>query len=347
MKRSIAMLLAVALVALVWLGCSKKSPVALGEEWKIYAVADATDWEVVGPIITEALEKKLVTPQTETEYEVVHVDPKDFNKYLRMRNLLLISSLEPGTEMDRILRRAIPVDIYDKIVKKEQYFYMAKNQWAQEQFIVILAAPGREALKASVEAYPDYVYQIFDRNRNQRVRWALFLRTNGRLEKRLKKEFGWTIKIPFYYELVNVDTVEHVVHLKSPAPERHILVHWIDNPDRKKVNASWLESQFAIMGRQMYSATLVDGYTYSSKGLFQGRPTLSIMGLWESQENAMGGPIKVFAFYDRSLDRIYVMALAVFARDHKKEPFLRELNLIAETFMTAAEEKRPAELTMK
>ena len=32
----------------------------------------------------------------------------------------------------------------------EEYLFISRNQWAREQFIVILASPGIEALKASV-----------------------------------------------------------------------------------------------------------------------------------------------------------------------------------------------------
>ena len=173
-------------------GCEKKSPVALGEEWQIYAVADSLDWQAVGNLVKEALEKKLVTPQVENEFEVIRVDPKDFGQYLHMRNLLLISSLQPGTTLDRILHKSLSDETYRKVVEKKEYLLMSRDQWARDQFIVILVSPDRETLRASIEAYPDYVYQLFNRNRNRRVQEELFMHTNGHLEKRLKKQFIMT-----------------------------------------------------------------------------------------------------------------------------------------------------------
>ncbi len=342
MWKTIAVGLMVALVAMGLQSCGEKSPLALGEEWEIYAVADPQDWQVVGPMITDALEKKLITPQVETEFKVIHVDPKDFKNYLRMRNLLLISSLEPGTKMDLILRKSLKSEIYDKIVKNEEYFFMSKDQWAADQFIIILAAPGRKALKASIESYPDYIYQIFNSHRNEKLRMTLFWRTRGRLEKRLKKAYGWTMKIPPYYEVAEEDSVNHLVHLKTPEPERHIFVHWIDHPNRKKVNEQWLRDQINKMSTGLYDSRVIDGYYYSTKRRFQNRPALVMIGLWQSNKNESGGPFQAMAFYDRNLDRIYVMMYAVYAPNHRKESYSRELNMVVNTFMTAAEEKRPS-----
>ncbi len=328
-------------------GCEKRSPVALGQEWEIYVVADQQDWDVIGQTITDILEKKLVTPQTETEFEVIHVDPKDFGRYLKMRNLLIISSLQPGTETDRIVRKALKDEYYDKVVKQEEYFFVSRNQWAKEQFIVVLAAPGKEALQASIDSYPDYIYHIFNQNRNHQLRFAMFKRTQGRIERHLKKQHGWTLKIPFYYELVDEDTSKKVVHLKSPEPERHLLVHWIDHPKSKKVNETWLKEKANWLGRYFYNAKIVDGYYFTAADRFQNRPALKIIGLWESENDAKGGPIEVLTFYDQNQDRIYVLMFGVFAPHHRKEPFLRELRLMANTFQSSAPKKSGALLSKK
>ncbi len=337
-----------ALLAMLMLtGCEKRSPVALGQEWEIYVVADEEDWNVIGKTITEVLEKKLVTPQTENEFEVIHIKPEEFANYLKMRNLLIISSLQPGSETDRIVRKALKDEYYDKVIKQEEYFFVSRDQWAKEQFIVVLAAPGKEALRASIESYPDYIYHIFNQNRNEQLRFAMFKRTQGRIERHLKKQYGWTLKIPFYYELVDEDSTQRLVHLKSPEPERHMLVHWIDHPKSKKVTETWLKEKAHWMGRVFYNARIVDGYYFSSTDRFQNRPALKIIGLWESATDAKGGPVEVMTFYDKEADRIYVLMMGVFAPDHRKEPFLRELRLMANTFKSMASRKSAKLLSMK
>ncbi|RMF69163.1 MAG: DUF4837 family protein, partial [Calditrichaeota bacterium] len=90
-------------VGLVLAGCSKKNPVALGQNWEIYAVADESDWQQVGPILKEALEKKIPTPLAESEFVVEHILPEQLQDYRLMRNLILVSSLQPESETNKLL----------------------------------------------------------------------------------------------------------------------------------------------------------------------------------------------------------------------------------------------------
>jgi len=345
-KKTIAMLL-VALLIIAQSGCEKKSPVALGEEWQIYAVADSLDWQAVGDLLKSALEKKLVTPQVENEFEVIRVDPKDFGQYLHMRNLLLVSSLQPGTTLDRILHKSLSDETYRKVVEKKEYLLMARDQWSRDQYIVILVSPDRKTLRASIKAYPDYVYQLFNRNRNRRVQEELFMHTNGRLEKRLKKQYGWTIKIPAFYDLAGEDSSNAIVHLQTPMPERHIFVYWLDKPDRKRVNEAWLREQISKIGKSYHGFKVVSGFSFTTERRFQGRAALTLYGLWASDKKAEGGPIQAVAFYDRNLDRIYVIISLVYAPNQRKEPYLRELALVRNTFMTAAEEHGARMVSMR
>ena len=283
----------------------------------------------------------------ENEFEVIRVDPKDFGRYLHMRNLLLISSLQPGTTLDRILHKSLSDETYRKVVDKKEYLLTAHDQWSEDQFIIILVSPDRKTLRASIEAYPDYVYQLFNRNRNRRVQEELFMHTNGHLEKRLKKQYGWALKIPAFYDLAGEDSGNAIVHLQTPLPERHIFVHWLDHPDRKKVNETWLRQQISEIDKSYHGFKVVSGYYFTTERRFQGREALTLYGLWESDKEAEGGPIQAVAFYDRNLDRIYVITTLVYAPDHRKEPYLRELDLVLNTFMTAAEEHGGRMLSMR
>lgn len=321
----------------LFVGCSKKNPVSLGQSWEIYAVADEQDWQAVGPIIKEALEKKIATPLAEKEYVVEHVLPQDLPKYMLMKNLLLISSLEPGTEMEKILNRALPDDALDKIKSSKEYLFVSRNNWAHEQFVTVLAAPGLENLKASVASYPDYLYTLFDRNRNERLREVLFFRTHGQVEKRLKNTYGWTLKVPYGYEVVKEDAEKHMVQLSNHNPDRNIFVHWIENAGKVKLNekflrrkVNWLASFYhdAYVDREDYFVTRERLHDYE---------TLAMIGLWKSDTELNGGPMMAYAFRDETHDRIYVVFANVFAPDRRKEPYLRELKMVLNTLMTFPE----------
>lgn len=325
-------LMGVIVLAALVLSCGDKTPVSLGEDWEIYVIADQKDWDAVGPIIEDALEKKLVTPLVEDEYVVKHVLPKEMDKYLMMRNLLIISSMEEGKSMDNLLRKTLSKELYNKIVSGEEYLFVARDQWTRDQFIVFLAAKGVDLLKASVASYPDFIYNLFNRNRNERLRQRLFLRTLGRIELRFKVDYDWTMKIPIDYKLVYENKDEHLVHFQCPEPERNIFVHWIDNAKNIELTENWMVDKLNWIGKVYHQAKIEKGYYFTRKRRFENYEALTIIGLWQSDTKNIGGPVHAVAFRDTDQNRIYIIMGTVFAPDRRKEPYLRELEIITNTF---------------
>jgi len=331
MKKSLLVFIGLVFLIAI-LSCSDKSPVSLGEEWEIYAIADENDWQDVGTIIQDALQKKYVTPGVEDEYVVKHVLPKDMGKYLDRRNLLLISSMRPGSEMTKILQKALEPEVIEKIKSGDEYLFVSHDQWTRDQFLVILAAFDAKTLKASVASYPDYIYTLFNQNRNQRLRQKLFSRTQGLIEKQLKKAYGWTLKIPGYFYKKLDDPKQKLVQLNCPDPDRNIFVTWVDDAGKIELTESWMLNELNKILENYHKAYIQKGYYFTRRRRFQNSDALTIIGLWQSDAEQIGGPAQAIAFRDPGTNRIYLIVTTVFAPDRRKEPYLRELQLIVQTF---------------
>ncbi len=326
-------LVASALVMLLGtFACSDKSPVSLGQNWEVFVVAEEGDWRAVGALIQETLEKPLSTPLEEKEYVVQHVPPEEFEKHMTMRNLIIVSSLEPGSETARILRRALDDEVYDRLVSGEEYLLVARNQWAREQFLLVIAAPGQAALRQSLETYPDYLYTLINENRNRKVRDLLFHRTYGRLEKRLKKMYAWSLKIPVGYQVVYQDTANRLVQLTKANPDRNLFIHWVEEAQRMPVSEDWLLQKVNWMSRFYQDGYVAQGEYFTTVERWKGHEVLMLVGLWKSDTHHIGGPMRAYAFRDADSGRVYVLFTNVFAPDRRKEPYLRELDAIVETF---------------
>ncbi|MBD3288797.1 DUF4837 family protein, partial [candidate division KSB1 bacterium] len=201
MKRIGILMLFAIFVSLIFISCDDKSIITLGRDWEIYVVAADDVWERTEPYIRPALEKKLVTPMVEKEFVVEHVLPENMDNYLQMRNLLFISVLETDSRIDDILKQSVNEDLYENIQAGEEYLFVTQDQWAMDQFVMILSAPDIESLVSNVSIYPDYLYTYFDDYRNARLKETLFFRTQGSLENELKEKCGWTMKIPSAYHI--------------------------------------------------------------------------------------------------------------------------------------------------
>lgn len=51
-----------------------------------------------------------------------------------------------------------------------------------------------------------------------------------------------------------------------------------------------------------------------------------------------GGPFVAYAFYDQASDRIYLLHGSVFAPEYDKLKFLRQMEVMANTFRTRADQ---------
>ncbi len=332
MKQIGKLLFSVAFIALMVTSCEEKSIVSFGRDWEVYVIAEEDVWNEAAQFIRPALEKKLMTPMVEKEFVVEHVLPKNLNEYLQMRNLLLISVLNSDSRVNDILQQSIDKDVYRNIVAGEEYLFVTKNQWTTDQFVMILAAPDMESLVANVRIYPDYLYTYFNDFRNARLKDALFFHTQGRPENELKEKYGWTMKLPSGYHIELEDTTENFVRINKIDPDMNIFVHWMESQKSLNLSESWALEKTNWMISHYKNAYLQKGYYFTTENRFHNQNATYIMGLWQSDTEYIGGPMFTYAFRDSEIDRVYVVTGHIYAPDRRKEPYLRELELIVDTF---------------
>ena len=65
-----------------------------------------------------------------------------------------------------------------------------------------------------------------------------------------------------------------------------------------------------------------------------------IRGLWFNLQKAIGGPVINYSFYDEKTSRIYMIDMQLFAPSFtaEKEPLIRQMEIIANTFTTHKKE---------
>ena len=85
---------------------------------------------------------------------------------------------------------------------------------------------------------------------------------------------------------------------------------------------------------------IAEHYLFIDETEFAGRRAIELRGLWENEVKVAGGPFKAFAFYDEDTGRAYLVDIAAFAPGQEKEVFIRQLEIMARTFQTAADIQR-------
>ncbi|MFQ5435205.1 MAG: DUF4837 family protein [Anaerolineae bacterium] len=123
-----------------------------------------------------------------------------------------------------------------------------------------------------------------------------------------------------------------------PGRERWLFVHWIDDGDSSQINDEWAIQTRNKLTRKFYQNDYIDEKNTAAKRVnFLNRPAVMLEGLWANDENVAGGPFRNYTFYDEASGRIYMIDIAVFFPGGEKEPFLRQLDVMAHSFQTAQE----------
>ncbi len=330
----VPLMLGLVFLLLATSGCSQKLPTSLGRNYEIYVIADQAEWDSLGTMIKEIFEKTTITPQLEKVFEVIHVDPAHFSDYLDRKNLLILAAFEPKSPTDELLLKALDKKAVDKIKSGQEYLFVARDEWAIGQFIMILASKDIPTLKANIEVFPDFIYDLFYQERDRRYKEELFWRTEAVLERKLRKDVGWTLKIPPRFRIEAEDpSVDRLVWLRRTYPDLNIFVHWEAADGPEALTSMWVDKKIRWIGAKYYDgARPVKDAEIFRRGTFHGKPAVQAYGLWEITDKAMGGPFRTIAFYDDETKKIYLLHLVVYAPTHRKEPLLRRLELIADTF---------------
>jgi hypothetical protein len=336
-RRVLGLIILLAVLGGLLSGCSKRSPIAAGDEYVIYVIADDAEWEKLGQQITEIFEKKLVTPQVETVFEVKRAPASQFSQFKLMQNLLIVSAMEPRSEADQLVEQILDAETMKEVLAGEEYLFVSRDAYARGQFLMILASKDIATLESNIAVYPDYLYHLFLDERNRRLRESLFWLTEGSLERRLREAYGWALKIPRDFKLVEESPENRLVWLRWVFPDMNVFVHWQEGDDPSELTQRWVEDRVSWVLQAYYdSARVVDGYVFEKATTFQGLPAREMYGLWEITTKGAGGPFHAIAFWDDASKRIYLLNLVLYAPGRRKEPWLRRLDLIAETFQPSA-----------
>jgi hypothetical protein len=330
----------------VYLGGCAKKPESLGGETKLFVVADSSDWAYLEAAFKNVFEKTMHTPQPEKVFEVHWVPPDRFNEVATRKNLVLLGALNSPGELTPKIKNMLSQEVRERVEAGSEFVFTKKDPWAKQQLLVVLVSNDLPELREKLEGNKEFLYNLFEEKLIAETTEDMFeMLEQKELEKELLKKYGWTIRIQHDYFINSESPIDRFVMLRRslPSSERWIFVHWIDGADANIINEEWaIQTRNRLAGKFYENDKVNEEYTYSKEVDFLGRPALMLEGLWENNEKVIGGPFRSYSFYDEPSGRIYMIDIAVFYPAGDKEPFLRQLDIMAHSFKTSYEIKEDA-----
>ncbi|WP_022835107.1 DUF4837 family protein [Salisaeta longa] len=339
-------------------------PRATGPEGQITVVMDSARWK--GPV-GEAF-RKYVTPYRETlplpermftPYQIDLSSEQTYERITEQKNIVIIAPLSDSTNEANFLRRRLSEDVRQAVMNGQTVVVPKPNLWRRSQRVYFITAATQEGLINALQNNGKQIRQTFRQITLERMQNEMFERARQYdIEDSLMQKHGFAVHVQHDY-VIAVDTMTDstgFIWLRRLLTEtrRDLLLYYKENADPSVLSPQWVYDTRDSLTRK-YMRGSVRGFVKidyrrpleTDQTSFLGRYAYLTEGLWhmvapmpetgELMPVGGGGPFVNYTFYDQATDRIYMIDGSVFAPKYDKLRFIRQMEVIAQTFRTKAE----------
>jgi hypothetical protein len=309
-------------------GC--KAPQAFGERNSIIAHADPGLWDEVGPEVMEALEQRVFTNRPERKFEVTYVSVGD-TLWVNMRVWQQVVVL--GTREDDAVRRIL--DASPTPDAAAPAIVQAQEVWARNQLATALLLPDEGRADAVRGMLPE-LYELLE---SEYDRWVLERMYTTGVDDSLVEAlagYGFTLQLPRVYGHIMEDSL---FRFGNPYRQgdtdllRSVLLTWHAGADEvtPETLRAWRES-IDETSYNIPQDILEEGVR--SGAIEVDRLTgLELRGVWQDRSDfPAAGPFITRAIACPQQDRTYYMDAWLFAPGKDKYPYLRQLEILLDSF---------------
>ncbi|MBN2009233.1 DUF4837 family protein [candidate division KSB1 bacterium] len=311
-----------------------------GQDGDIHVLADSTIWNTLSSVLSETFEKPIITPQNEIEFTLIKTDIETFKRF---KNLIFLATLDSNDPVSDLVKSNLSSEAMDKVRNNESYLFMQKEKWASEQVILFLVAPDVEQLKARIQENEDGLYKLLNDYWLDVIAQRLYHRNEQKeLSNQFLEKYGWTVRVPYDYEVFISKPDSHFIMLRRMLPERWLFVYWEDSDNPSEITPTWILEKRDKFGKLYYEGDMVEQKFVQPEidtVNFLDHRAIYIKGLWRNDSKEAGGPFRSYSFYNESDNRIYMLDYAIFQPRLKdsKRGYLRQAEVIMRTFQTRSE----------
>ena len=315
------------------LGCEVKRE-ALGSDDEIIVISAMEDEKHLQSIISRIFNDTLFTPEPEPYYKLIFVSPTDYNRIKNSVHIIIGAiGNDPSNPAVELIKNILSDKQYKNSISGNKPIIISKDPFARNQLLMVINTP-------NIKKAEEYANKNNEKIKSQylslfKKRQEKYMFNNARqkqLEKHLIEDYGWSIKIPWGYEVIVDSSEQQLFWIGREMPFRWLAVHWregaiVENYDSAKEfimdfprnyfkNIQYVENNFELNTTNQFNQWL----------------SWKVNGLWESLDDAQGGPFLAYLFYDGITDRTYYIHGMIFHPGNNKVILLQQLDLIARSF---------------
>ncbi len=302
-------------------------PRGIGLTSKIVVVADGTTREALRPVLEDLLLDPILTPQPEYVFDLVYVSPEAFRDFRAYRNLILVSSANGilATDLQPLLTG-----------RSRNETVIHRNVWASDQIVIAVKAADTQSVAEQVALNGDRIVSAIDASMAKWLETILYhAGENIEHSEALSRQFGWRLRVPVGYEVMDEYANENFVALARQVDRRQLWlwVYWEDGVHPDQLTPDWCWQKWDGVSSRFYGGDQTSsGEVNIYQTEFLGKLAICLEGLWENTRAWQGGPFKSYALFDVAQNRFFLINMGIYAPNRTKALQMRQLDVLAHTF---------------
>ena len=316
-------------------GCEIKRD-AIGADNEIIVICSDADKNNVESFLTLIFNDSLHTPEPEPLYFLKFSSPESYSKLMKQTNVVVAAIDRDSTNTGlKLINNILPEKQRKNMVSNDPII-VAKNVHANHQLFIVINAKSYEHLLKFVDKKRPYIKRNFHEQFIERQSRFLFSKNNiNPLRDSLMAEFGWSLDLPWGWDIVKKVPDSNFVWLGKEMPFQWIGIGWSQG---NRINSELEVGQYLWQWpKNNYKTIQFSEYKFdlkkaSSDNFSAWRAT----GIWETSDliESKGGPFRSYVFYDNKKDLTYHLNYLIFYPGNSKSIFLRQADMILQTFKT-------------
>lgn len=324
-NRIAAAIIAIAAAATALVSCKDTGQMfqnVSGSPGEIIVVIDQNEWDAEpGDFIREVLEAEYqVLPQVEPKFKLYNISPNNFTSLFWIHRNILIVNISPDVE--------------------ENKTHITKDVWARPQTVIKVNAKDRQAAVELLKKDISVIDNAFEQAERDRIIANNIKYQEGNVRSVVSAMTGGSPYFPMGFTIKKSDSKFIWISYETTYVSQYVFVFRYPATDLNDLSAERIISESNAALKQNVPGPVEDSYMITAalpspqiKYIkYDNRDFAEVRGLWEVQNDYMGGPYVIHAFYDKSGENVIVLLGFVYAPKYDKRNYLRQVESIMYSF---------------
>lgn len=314
---------------------------AFGPLNQLVVVADENVWEgAVGDTFDYYFASAYpVLPHPEPIYDLRYFDPIQLiqkKERRELRNYVVLADLnDSDSEATKLIYRDIKPELIEEAKSSNTYkTAVRQDRWADNQLVVYMFGFGHDQLIENIQTNFQGVNRRVRKSESIEIDAKVYPGgTNGSLIKEVKEKTGVDIKIPSDYFLAMHDESNNTIWLRreTPVVSMNIMFRKIPYSDAAQLEPDYIQSLVDSLGKYVSSdmdntflqVNDIDLPVIPEVFERENRYTSQIRGIWEIENDFMGGPFMAEMSLQPSTNELLLSFGFIFAPGEDKRDLMK------------------------